>query len=93
MPRTGNDAKLGRRQDAAPQDGLHVAGVDGNFSEPVEGDHPRCPSCQVLHANPIPVIRWDEGTLTYEDYMCRRCTLDFERAEEASRKKAERDRR
>lgn len=72
MDNTGNDDKLAQRPNAAPQDGLHVAGIDGDFSEAVESDHPRCPSCKALHANADP----DE-----DDYLCPRCERTFDRAE------------
>lgn len=81
MPRTGNDEKIHRRADATPQMGLQVAGIDGDFSQPVEDGHPKCPSCKALHANPVPVIDFEEGTLRWADYLCRRCELDFDKAE------------
>lgn len=68
--------RLHQREDAPEQDGLHIAGIDGEFADVVQSDHPRCPECQVLYADGE-----DHG-------LCRSCKRAFRQAEEASRRMA-----
>lgn len=68
--------RLHDRPGAPPIDGLHVAGVDGEFSQVVQSDWPRCPSCQALFA----------GTRT--EGLCGPCRRDYEEAEDEARRRA-----
>lgn len=73
---------LSQREEAAPTQGLHVAGIDGEYSQHVQDDSiPRCvvEECQVLFADAPP---------PFSDTMCRQCERDFEEAEAASRRLA-----
>lgn len=75
--------KLHKRSNAPPQQGLHIAGTDGSFSDAVENASvPRCanPDCQVLFAGAPP---------PFEDRLCDSCRQDFVEAERASRRRAE----
>jgi ribosomal protein S27AE len=69
--------RLGKRDDAPPQDGLHVAGIDHEFSRHVESHTPRCPECQVLFADEV-----DRG-------LCGSCREAYRDAEEESQRWAD----
>ncbi len=62
---------LTKRPGAPDEDGLHVAGFDGAFSEAVQSDHPRCPNpeCQALLVG------------ASEDRLCGSCEAAIEAAE------------
>jgi ribosomal protein S27AE len=69
--------RLGKRDTAPPQRGLHVAGTDGEFSRHVTSDTPRCPECQVLYADEV-----DRG-------LCDACQEAYRDAEDQSRRWAD----
>lgn len=61
--------------------GLHIAGLNNEFSPHVENkDNPRCPSCRVLFACAPP---------PFSDVLCRQCEADYEEAERESQRRAE----
>jgi ribosomal protein S27AE len=70
--------RLGKRDTAPPQRGLHVAGTDGEFSRHVKSDRPRCPECRVLYADGV-----DRG-------LCDACQEAYREAEEESQRWADR---
>jgi ribosomal protein S27AE len=60
--------------DGPPTDGLHIAGINGDFSDHVQSDTPRCPDCQILYADGK-----DRG-------LCASCQRAYEDAEHKSQR-------
>lgn len=71
-------SSLTKRDGAPDQDGLHIAGTDGRFSESVEGEHARCtnPDCRAL----LPQAS--------EDQLCYACERMLDQMDEEARKRA-----